>query len=123
MTLDEMESTYQQLICKCPDCGGQLANFGMDFPVPKKKDVKGWKIAQGLFELGAVFQTCGCTGLGFVPKSKPEYLEYLDQKLNHYQNKLVELKNEIGLSSYQRNEIGQYWQSRVLLVESAKRKL
>ena len=106
---EEIESTYQAAIKKCPDCGDEMANVGMDFKAPKKSNVKEWKILEGMYEIGAIYQTCGCQAFGYVPSSKSEYKKYLNLRLLEFQGRLDEVLGSSELNAYQREEQSTYW--------------
>ena len=48
-----IEAKYYQKISICPDCGGPMANMGMDFKSPKMSDTRAWKIIAGMHKIGA----------------------------------------------------------------------
>jgi len=79
---------YQNRKEKCPDCGNQMADLGLDFKAPKKDKTKEWKIIKGLLKSGKAFYSCGCDGIGFVPKNKKKYKIYLLEKREYYQTRL-----------------------------------
>ena len=72
----------------CPDCGEELANLGLDFKAPKKGKSKEWDIIRGMYTTGHMFQSCGCQGIGFVPKKKEEYIDYLEKRKKGYEDRL-----------------------------------
>ncbi len=61
---------------KCPECDSVMADMGLDFESPKKKDVKAWKHIEMLYEVDITFHSCGCTGPGYIPKDKEELIAY-----------------------------------------------
>ena len=115
-TADHLITEYQNLISRCPDCGGQMANMGMDFKSPKKDDLKAWKIVSGMYRMGAIFQTCGCNGFGYVPKSPSAYREYLEENLASYTDCLANVEQNLELTPYQRLEQATYWSNRIAKV-------
>lgn len=112
-TADNIINEYQQKICKCPDCGGEMANMGMDFKAPKIQDIKEWKIIEGMYQIGAIYQTCGCHGFGYVPKNINDYVEYLNNHLSAYRSRLDDVINDESLTSFQRKEQSRYWSKRI----------
>ncbi len=73
---------------KCPECGEIMADLGLDFKAPKKEKVKEWEIIRGLYRSGKSFYSCGCDGIGFVPKNEKDYREYLLKNKKYYQERL-----------------------------------
>ncbi len=61
---------------KCPECGGALADMGLDFKSPKKKDLKAWNHIAKLYQVDITFHSCGCTGPGLIPSDTAELIEY-----------------------------------------------
>lgn len=119
--LDALEEEYNQLISVCPKCGGQMFNMGMDFKSPKTSNVKEWNIIKGMYSIGAVYQTCGCEGIGYVPKNKSDYVKYLESRLLHWKAYLDSIEKDKSLSSYQRHERCDYWKGRIAEIENAMR--
>lgn len=61
---------------KCPECSNIMADMGLDFESPKKKDVKTWNHIATLYKVGITFHSCGCTGPGYIPQDTKELLNY-----------------------------------------------
>jgi len=116
-TMNEIISKYHELINKCPDCGKLMANMGMDFKSPKKNDTKNWKIIEGMYRIGAIFQTCGCNGFGYVPKTKSDYIEYLKNKIKEYQERYKQVGLNVSLSAFQRKDQAEYWSKNIKKVD------
>ena len=117
-TASNIEQDYYKKIAKCPECGSQMANMGMDFKSPKTTDEKSWKIIEGMFSIGAIYQTCGCEGFGFVPSSKSEYTKYLTEKLASYLARVRDVETDKELNSFERAERADYWSTRVNNVQN-----
>ena len=75
----DRDNKNQEEPAKCPDCGSLMADMGLDFESPKKKDIKAWKHIKNLYTSGITFHSCGCTGPGFVPKDYDELVSYLER--------------------------------------------
>jgi hypothetical protein len=62
----------------CPDCRRSMADMGLDFKAPSKRDREAWQILEVLHENGFTFHGCGCD-VGFTPprtlRELPEWLE------------------------------------------------
>jgi hypothetical protein len=80
---------------KCPECGELMTDLGLDFKAPKKDKTKEWEIIKGLYRIGKSFYSCGCNGIGYVPKNEKEYKEYLLKNRYYYQQRLD--KRDAGL--------------------------
>ena len=69
---------------KCPQCGELMANMGLDFESPRKSDLKFWQHIKSLYTVGITFHSCGCSGPGYIPRTKEKLLEYLDRRKQEY---------------------------------------
>ncbi|MBS9774317.1 MAG: hypothetical protein KGV59_04080 [Tenacibaculum sp.] len=68
----------------CPECGGIMANMGLDFESPKKNDLKAWNHMKDLYEVGITFHSCGCTGPGYIPRDKSSLIKLLEKNKQIY---------------------------------------
>ncbi len=94
---------YNNRKVKCPDCENLMADLGKDFKAPKKDKIKEWAIIKSLYKSGKIFHTCGCNGIGYVPKNKKDYKKYLLDKLAYYELRLKNrdaIMNKENLSDY-----------------------
>lgn len=66
----------EQFSSKCPECGNLMANMGLDFESPQKKDIKKWQHIATLYEVGITFHSCGCSGPGYIPSNSNELINY-----------------------------------------------
>ncbi len=73
---------------KCPECGRMTADMGFDFESPKKSDLRAWNHIQDLYETGITFHSCGCSGPGYIPKTKEKLVEYLENIKQEYHSNL-----------------------------------
>ncbi|WP_282081431.1 hypothetical protein [Aquimarina algiphila] len=71
---------FESVPSKCPKCSALMANMGLDFESPKKNDLKTWSHMKNLYKSGITFHSCGCSGPGYIPKNKPQLLEFLNEK-------------------------------------------
>ncbi len=69
---------------KCPDCGNIMADMGLDFESPKKKDVKAWNHISTLYKVDITFHSCGCSGPGYIPNDSNELINHLIRIKNTY---------------------------------------
>ncbi|RKZ44739.1 MAG: hypothetical protein DRQ41_02015 [Gammaproteobacteria bacterium] len=116
-TMDEIISEYNESINKCPDCCGLMANVGMDFKAPRRNDTKNWKILEGMYHIGVIFQTCGCEGFGYVPRTKADYIEYLRNRLREYQGYYKNIEFNTSFSVFQRREEANRWLNKIQKVK------
>lgn len=56
---------------ECHACKGPVHSVGKDYRVPRKGS-RQWKVVEALILSGFNFQTCGCGGLGYVPRTVRE---------------------------------------------------
>lgn len=68
----------ERRICKCPQCGEEMADMGLDFKAPKNSDVKQWRKVEILYQHDFTFHSCGCCGPGFRPKELNEVFDFID---------------------------------------------
>lgn len=69
---------------KCPECSALMADMGLDFESPKKKDIKAWNHISRLYEVGITFHSCGCNGPGYIPKDSDELVKYFSRIKDTY---------------------------------------
>ncbi|CAD0220909.1 hypothetical protein KYG33_09985 [Chryseobacterium sp. D764] len=87
--LEKMVSDIENRTVKCPECSNVMADLGKDFKAPKKTAVKEWRIVESLFKTGKCFHSCGCDGIGYIPKNPKDYETYLNTILKTYQEYLT----------------------------------
>ena len=51
----------------CPDCGRPMADMGLDFKAPKRRETEHWAVVEHLFRHGFAYHCCGCGGPGYRP--------------------------------------------------------
>lgn len=61
----------------CPNCGEALAWMGRDFQAPRQRDIKAWAVVKELWQAGIRFNSCGCGGPGWRPRTKRDTRKYL----------------------------------------------
>ncbi len=66
----------------------------------------------GMHKIGAIFQTCGCEGIGFVPASKSEYITYLQDKIDAFSTRKRKAQEDAELNTYQRSAQVGYWEAK-----------
>lgn len=74
---------------KCPECGALMASMGYDFESPKKDDIKAWQHIKDLYSVGITFHSCGCTGPGYIPRSKERLIAWFEEILLEYTSNLT----------------------------------
>jgi len=123
-TLEKIKTEYFEEISICPDCGGRMANMGLDFRAPKKTDIQAWQAVKGLFVTGRSFLTCGCDGPGFIPANRSEYKACLKEMLSQYKETLQSWKKynkEYKVEN--RIEAVEYWNNRIEMIENELAKI
>lgn len=111
--LEDLEEEYRNATHRCPECSGQMVDMGLDFKPPKQSDSKAWKTLQGMYRVGHAFQTCGCDGPGWIPKSTSDYRRYLASTKRHYEEQLKQVQMATNVSSEEKKEAVEYWASRI----------
>lgn len=53
----------------CPLCRAPMTNLGRDFKAPRRADNNQWRKVALLVEAGITFDSCGCTGPGYRPRT------------------------------------------------------
>ncbi|MEM7114981.1 MAG: hypothetical protein AAF614_21265 [Chloroflexota bacterium] len=117
ITLRQIEQNYIDRVSKCPECGEHMADLGLDFKAPKKKDVKAWQIIQGMYEIGHAFHTCGCNGFGYVPKNIRQYQDYLAKRLAEYNARLHAASRRFHTEPAAKEAAIDYWRLKISKVE------
>jgi DNA-directed RNA polymerase subunit RPC12/RpoP len=74
----------EEIKAKCPECGGIMADMGLDFESPKRNDLKAWEHIRNLYISGITFHSCGCTGPGYIPKDYESLVSYLERIKGQY---------------------------------------
>lgn len=80
----DFDARKKESPAKCPDCGELMADMGLDFESPKRKDSKAWAHMRNLYISGITFHSCGCTGPGYIPKNHDDLMHHLEQIKNVY---------------------------------------
>jgi hypothetical protein len=99
-----------------------MANMGLDFAPPKMSDIKGWKAAAALFEVGETFHSCGCSGPGYRPRDPRELASFFAERLAEYRAQLTVVERKrpasVTLELERRNAIAA-WSARIEKLEAA----
>ena len=66
-----------------------------------------------MYRIGHNFGSCGCDGIGYVPKSHSDYKAYLNQRLTQYQLALEQVSSEFGGNLAQKRNAQMYWSERI----------
>jgi hypothetical protein len=123
--LEELTAEIRQRRITCPQCAGPMADLGLDFKAPKKTAVKAWKIVEGLVTIGKEFYSCGCDGIGYIPKNPRDYEIYLTKVLKAYDGHLKWNQARTPEDCGNKNAILAYWTGKINTVEAeiARQKL
>lgn len=104
---------YEKAGTKCPDCGGKMADVGLDYRAPQKTDVRAWKMLKSLYTTGFNFNSCGCSGPGLIPKNKEQYEAHLKDRLETF----------TGNAKLNRYNDREYWAEKARLVQTELKKI
>lgn len=116
--LAEIDTTYKNREIKCPQCGGYMADLGLDFKSPKQSAAKQWRIVEGLCTIGKSFYSCGCNGIGYIPQSHKDYKMYLQNVLAGYQEQIAYYQNKTLSELPDKAERITYWSERVQTINT-----
>ena len=78
LLFDIKKKPVTQISAKCPECGGLLADMGLDFKSPPKNVRKAWKHVTEFYSIGVFFHSCGCAGSGYIPRDSKALLAHLE---------------------------------------------
>jgi hypothetical protein len=53
----------------CPRCRAKMVHLGRDFHAPRRADTNQWRKVAVLYAAGITFDSCGCTGPGYRPRT------------------------------------------------------
>jgi hypothetical protein len=116
--LEHVDKTIQNREIKCPQCGGYMADLGLDFKSPKQTAVKEWRIIKGLYTIGMSFHSCGCNGIGYIPQNPKDYELYLENVLGNYQKQIAYYQNKTLNECGDKIERIRYWSDQIQTVEA-----
>jgi len=116
--LTNFDKNYKDREIKCPQCGSYMADLGLDFKSPKKTALKEWKIIEGLYTIGRSFYSCGCNGIGYIPKKPQDYHIYLKTLLRDYENSIAYYQNKTIEEYKDKAERIKYWSDQVQVVKA-----
>ena len=98
-TLDELRKRVRDLVTRCPQCGGPMADLGLDFKPPRANAVRAWRRIEGMHRLGHAWHTCGCNGPGFVPRDATGYAQYLARRERLFTTRLKAVLDDRALDA------------------------
>jgi hypothetical protein len=117
-TLAQLEKEYATGHA-CPQCRQPMIDMGLDFKAPRQTDKKAWQILQGMYRAGHAFHTCGCNGPGYIPKSKADYLHYLEQRRDLFTRNLKAAQSRDDIDHATRQETAAHWAASLEKVRAA----
>jgi hypothetical protein len=123
LELEAFEREYRETTHKCPACGRPMIDMGKDFKPPRQSDVKAWRVMHGMYTTGHTFQTCGCNGPGWIPKSRSDYRSYLTAQRNYYSKQQEYAEEDATTTTEQKCSAASYWKSCVDAVDAELTKL
>lgn len=117
-TLAALSAEYHALVERCPQCGGTMADLGLDFKPPPSSAIRVWARIKAVHRLGHQWRTCGCDGPGFIPATGPELIAYLSSRQKLFRANIHRIERDDTLSPEQRVEQLGYWSERVRQLEA-----
>ncbi|KPE49861.1 hypothetical protein AOB46_18035 [Chryseobacterium indologenes] len=116
--LDLLIKEIESRSVKCPECGNIMTDLGREFKAPKKTAVKEWEIIEGLFRTGKIFYTCGCYGIGYIPKNPKDYEQYLKNILSEYQQQMITCQDKTIEECPDKLDAVKYWSKKISEVKA-----
>ena len=105
---------------RCPQCRLLMVDMGLDFAPPKMSDLKAWKAAAALYEVGETFHSCGCRGPGYRPRDPAKLASFFRDRLRVYRGELAGwTRDEAPARAQTRKEALAYWRARIAALERA----
>ncbi len=73
-------AAHVELVPRCPDCRGTMADVGLDFRPPRRLNARAWRRLERVHRMGHAWKTCGCNGPGFIPTDAVGFGEYVSRR-------------------------------------------
>ncbi len=108
-TRKALSAQYHSLVSRCPQCGGEMADLGLDFKPPPMSALRVWHRLRTVHRMGHHWRTCGCNGPGFVPTTRPEMLRYLAERSETYGQNAEWARRDQTKTPEARAEAHAYW--------------
>jgi hypothetical protein len=102
---------------RCPDCGGEAADMGLDFKPPRRQREAEWRLLREMYTIGITFHSCGCGGPGYRPRARSDYRRFLRRTIDEYQGALRHWQAATG--SPDRPKAVAYWRERLEAARTA----
>jgi hypothetical protein len=119
--IEFFKEKYLNRVCKCPDCGREMKNVGLDFKTPRREKSDEWKILESLYAIGRFFYSCWCDAYGFIPKDKDRYEKYLLESKRNFQQRLEQRDEKRSIEELK--DYLDYWSEKISLVNEELRKI
>ncbi|MFO0758516.1 MAG: hypothetical protein U0359_18635 [Byssovorax sp.] len=107
---------------RCPDCGGDVADMGLDFKPPPRHRTEEWSLLESLFTIGLTFHSCGCSGPGFRPRARSELRAFLTGIIAEYEQHLCSWEKSTDTRPFQVDEkrkAVEHWRARLVAARAA----
>jgi hypothetical protein len=65
---------------RCPRCETPMVDLGRDFKAPRRADTGQWAKVSRLVEAGIGFDSCGCSGPGYRPRTLADAKSEMKQR-------------------------------------------
>jgi len=102
--LKDIDPAGPMRAARCPDCGGDVADMGLDFKPPPRHRLQEWSLLESLYTIGLTFHSCGCSGPGFRPRARSELREFLTGIIAGYEQRLRSLEKSSPTRAQQIDE-------------------
>lgn len=67
-----IKAEYRREHVPCPECGAPMVAMGRDFHAPRRGSRNQWRKVELLAARGVRFDSCGCRGPGYRPRTFAE---------------------------------------------------
>ena len=71
----------------CPECDQPMADMGLDFKAPRRRDARQWAKVEALFRHGFTYHSCGFCGPGLRPAELRQVEAFLQDHLPQSEGK------------------------------------
>ena len=95
-----------------------MADLGLDFKPPRSSAVRSWSRIRGMYTVGHVWHTCGCSGPGFIPTNATDYRTYLTQRAELFSARLKTARRRPTLDRAARLAEAHHWAELLERVQS-----
>jgi hypothetical protein len=116
--LADLQAEFHAAERKCPECGGLMADLGLDLKTPRQNDARAWKKLQGMYRVGHEWRSCGCDGPGWIPVSTSDMRQYLTARLQIFKKRLLHTEELPAENNAAKHAEATFWATRIDDIEA-----